>query len=473
MTDLESRMPELLRRAAGAPPRDPELERQTLRRARRRRVVNASVAGITAIALVGALAVGVNAFVRADRTTPGDQSPTATPSGGAVTVEQYLPSAIWPELTEGALATAQVAADDGHQPLRLDPVQTAVLFAVNVLDWDPDDVEAAPERGADGPVLVRISNRGLASPLLEPPQPAPETVVTLAQLGTQGETGIWTVTGVDSDLIELDPIPDGRTSPVFSGRLVDTIAEWSPAVWPVDATGIRPEGNRGFTGAADETFRVWTEIPADLLPAAGPSRIAAIVGLWDPEGTIVGADAFTFEVTAETARVPTGVSGATGATGPGAAPTGATGSAEIPSAVMATRDAILEAASKLDFDALEALIDPDHFAYNFDDGSNPGPIWREDPAPLDPLVTILQMPFTTNREAYPDVAPNSPTVYIWPSLMSSNLEDLTAEERAMLDTLGITDRYVRDMIDAFGSYVGPRAGIAEDGTWTFYVTGGD
>ena len=42
MRDLESRMPELLRRAAGGPPRDPELERRVCR-ARRRRVVNASV----------------------------------------------------------------------------------------------------------------------------------------------------------------------------------------------------------------------------------------------------------------------------------------------------------------------------------------------------------------------------------------------------------------------------------------------
>ncbi len=473
MPDLESRMPDLLRRAAGEPQRDPELERRVIRRARRRRVVNASVASVAAVALVGALAVGVNAFVRADHTTPGDQSPTKTPPTGIVTHDQRLPNAIWPELTEGALAAAQAAADDGHQPLRLDPVQTAFLFAVNVLDWDPDDVEAIPARGADGPVRVRISNRGLASPLLEPPQPAPETVVSVAQLGTQGETGIWTVTGVDSDLIELDPIPVGPTSPVFSGRLVDTIAEWTPAVWPVDATGIRSEGDQGLTRATDGTFRVWTEIPSDLLPSAGPASIAAIVGLWDPEGTIVGADALTFEVTAETAQAPTGVSGATGATGPAAGPTGATGSAGIPSAVVATRDAVLEAASKLDFDALEALIDPDRFAYNFDDGSNPVPIWREDPALLDPLVTILQMPFTTNREAYPDVDPSSPTVYIWPALMGSDLTDLTAEEQGMLDTLGITDRDVRDMIDAFGGYVGPRAGIDEDGAWIFYVIGGD
>ncbi|HEU4356624.1 MAG TPA: hypothetical protein VFT27_13630 [Actinomycetota bacterium] len=470
MPDLESRMPELLRRAAEGPPRDPELERRILRRARRRRVLTASAAGITAIALVGALAVGVKVFIPADRSTPGDRDPS--PSGGTVTLETYLPDAIWPELTASALATAQAAADDGHQPWRLDPAQTAAAFAVNVFDWDPADVETTPARGSGGTVEVTISNRGLASSLLSPPQPAPETRVTLEQLGTQGETGVWTVTGVDSDLVELDPIPSGPTSPVFSGRLVDPIAEWSPGVWPVDATGIRPEGNHGFTRAAVGTFRVWTEIPSDLLAAMRPTTLAAIVGPWDPEGTIVGADAFTFQVTPETAQVPAGVSGATGATGPVAGPTGTT-TVEVPPAVSTTRDAILAAASKLDYDALEALIDPDRFAYNFDDGSNPIPIWREDPTLLDPLVTILQMPFTTNREAYPDVDPSSPTVYIWPSLMGSDLKDLTAEDQAMLDTLGITERDVRDMQDAFGGYVGPRAGISEDGTWLWYVIGGD
>jgi hypothetical protein len=279
------------------------------------------------------------------------------------------------------------------------------------------------------------------------------------------------VTGVDSDPIELDPIPDGPTSPVFSGRLVDTIAEWSPPSgrWTRPASARREPG---FTRAADGPSASGRR-SSDLLPAVGPKGIAAIVGVWDPEGTIVGADAFTFEVTRKTSQVPTGVSGATGATGPATGPTGGTGSAEIPSAVAATRDAILEAASKLDFNALEALIHPNRFSYNFDDGSNPVPIWREDPAPLDTLATILQMPYTTNREAYPEVDPSSPTVYIWPSLMGSDLRDLTTEERAMLDALGITDRDVRNMQDAFGGYVGPRTGIAEDGTWTFYAIGGD
>lgn len=43
----------------------------------------------------------------------------------------------------------------------------------------------------------------------------------------------------------------------------------------------------------------------------------------------------------------------------------------------------------------------------------------------------------------------------------------------MLDTLGISDRNVQVMLEQFGGYVGPRAGIDEDGRWTLYVIGGD
>ncbi|HET9725148.1 MAG TPA: hypothetical protein VFR44_15085 [Actinomycetota bacterium] len=474
MPDLESRMPELLRRAAGGPPRDPELERRVLRRARRRRLLNASVAGVAVVVLVAALGLGARELVRQDNSIPGDHSPT--PRRGTVTLSMGMPNAVWPELTAEDLAAAQASVDDGHQPWRLDPAQTAAAFAVNVFDWDPSDVETTPARSSDGAVRVTISNRGLASLLLTPPKPAPETRITLQQLGTQGESGVWTVTGVDSDLIEVDRVTGRPAQPIFTGRLIDTIAEWSPGAWPMDASGIRPEGDRGFEArpsGTDRSFRVWTEIPSDVLSPPGPTLVGVLVGLWDPEGTIVAGDAFQFVASADSGSV-TGATGATGATGPSGPPTGPTGTAvDPPAAVIETRNAILEAASKLDLDALEALIDPDHFAYNFDDGSNAVPIWREDPSPLDPLVSIVQMPFTTNREAYPEVDPSSPTVYIWPSLVGSDLKDLTAEERAMLDTLGITDRDVRVMLEQFGGYVGPRAGIAEDGTWTFYVIGGD
>lgn len=456
MPDLESRMPDLLRRAAGEPQRDPELERRVIRRARRRRVVNASVAGVAAVALVAGIVVGVRAFTPVARQTPADPTPD---------VETSL-QAVWPETTGEALAAAQAQADAGALDWRLDPVQTAVRFAIEIFDWDPADVEAAP---ADGAGRVVISNRGLASPLLEPPQPAPETVLTLERLGIQGESGVWSVTAAASRHIDID-MPFGGEE--LRAGLVDTIAEWMPGLWLIVdgrvhgtvTLDLLPPGG----ATPGHTFPV--TLPAQVAPTG--TTIGILVALWDPEGTIVTGEAFPYVVPAGGTDTP-GATGATGASG-ASGPAGVTGPIlDAPAAVVETRDAVLEAASKLDFDALEALIDPDRFAYNFDDVSNPVPIWREDPTLLEPLVAILQMPSTTNREAYPDVDPSSPTVHIWPALMGSDLRDLTAEDREMLDILGITDRDVRDMIGAFGGYVGPRAGIDEDGTWIFYVIGGD
>lgn len=142
--------------------------------------------------------------------------------------------------------------------------------------------------------------------------------------------------------------------------------------------------------------------------------------------------------------------------------------ASLPTPVLRTRDAILAAIEAGDLGALEALIDPDRFSYNFDDGSDPVPEWRKDPSVLEPLVEILRMPFAT-REGTPDVG----TVYVWPALTEADLAHPSDAERAMLERLGISERELARMLEAFGAYVGPRTGIAQDGTWLFYTVGGD
>lgn len=147
-------------------------------------------------------------------------------------------------------------------------------------------------------------------------------------------------------------------------------------------------------------------------------------------------------------------------------PTGA--EASLPAPVLRTRDAIIAAIEAGDLGALEAFTDPDRFSYNFDDGSNPVPEWRRDPSVLEPLAAILRMPFAT-REGTPDVG----TIYVWPALTEADLAHPSEEERAMLEQLGISERELARMLEAFGAYVGPRTGIAQDGTWLFYTLGGD
>ncbi len=162
------------------------------------------------------------------------------------------------------------------------------------------------------------------------------------------------------------------------------------------------------------------------------------------------------------------VTPADGGTSPSPAVQSPTSTEPLPTPVLQTREAILAAIEAGDLDALEGLIDPDRFSYNFGDGSNPVPEWRRDPAPLEALAEILRMPFAT-RQGTPEVG----TIYLWPALTEADLADLDADERAMLQELGISEPEVRRMLEAFGGYVGPRTGIAQDGTWLFYTTGGD
>jgi hypothetical protein len=144
----------------------------------------------------------------------------------------------------------------------------------------------------------------------------------------------------------------------------------------------------------------------------------------------------------------------------------------MPIAVQETWLAIRTAVEDRDVDALEELIDPMTFAYNFSDGSNPIPEWRDDPSALEPIPQILDMPYyvTPGLEA-PDGFVGE--FYQWPYLMEpGSLDEVTNEERADLHALGFDDADIQGMRDS-GAYLGPRLVIRADGLWTAYVTGGD
>jgi hypothetical protein len=116
---------------------------------------------------------------------------------------------------------------------------------------------------------------------------------------------------------------------------------------------------------------------------------------------------------------------------------------------------------------MRGLMDPNIFAYNFDDGSDPIPAWKQDPSVLDPILTLLRM-----QPSEPKTFEGYPTMYVWPYLVESDLHDLSASEIADLHTLGFDDAAIDDM-RRFGSYNGPRLVIDENGLWRSYATGGD
>ena len=135
----------------------------------------------------------------------------------------------------------------------------------------------------------------------------------------------------------------------------------------------------------------------------------------------------------------------------------------LPAAVEETRLALLEAAEAGDHGALAALAAPG-FRYTFGGPVEGGPAayWREleetaDERPLEALATILRLPYVLSRG-----------YYVWPwTYTVTDLADLSEHERALLAPLGGPETlFVPDT-----GYVGWRAGIAPDGSWTFFVAG--
>ena len=140
-------------------------------------------------------------------------------------------------------------------------------------------------------------------------------------------------------------------------------------------------------------------------------------------------------------------------------------SSGLPKAVEASRAALFAAAEGGDYDAVEALLPTDGgFRYTFGGPVEGGPIayWQElerttDERPLETLAAILRMPYTL-----------SGGYYFWPFAYDvAGVDDLTAHERKLLASLGSLDRL---FVEGTG-YLGWRAGIAPDGTWSFYVAG--
>jgi hypothetical protein len=135
----------------------------------------------------------------------------------------------------------------------------------------------------------------------------------------------------------------------------------------------------------------------------------------------------------------------------------------LPAAVEETRAALLEAAEAGSYDALRPLI-PGSFRYTFGGPVEGGAVayWQElerttDERPLESLAAALKMPYVLSRG-----------YYVWPwTYTVEDVGDLSPHERALLAPLGDLDRlFVPDT-----GYLGWRAGIAPDGTWTFFVAG--
>jgi hypothetical protein len=140
----------------------------------------------------------------------------------------------------------------------------------------------------------------------------------------------------------------------------------------------------------------------------------------------------------------------------------------LPAAVAETRRAIWEAATTCDWAALERLI-PDEFSFSFAfrGGRLAVAEWQDLEAqggmPMYYLVELLTRPY---RRLEFDAG----TYYVWPSAFAYPdwASVPTADREALRPLYG--DREFDGFAD-FGGYVGYRIGIADDGTWRYFIAG--
>jgi hypothetical protein len=136
---------------------------------------------------------------------------------------------------------------------------------------------------------------------------------------------------------------------------------------------------------------------------------------------------------------------------------------ELPGPVAQTRAAILAAASALDYDALEPVVDARVFLSDAGFGVDPVTHWREQgTAPLEAMAVLLAMPHTV-RET------NEGTLYQWPRFTADSApEDMSMVERNALVTL-LGEPGLNAAFQPETGYIAPRLGILSDGRWWFFV----
>jgi hypothetical protein len=278
---------------------DPGLRTPTLRRARRRRVVNATLAGALATTLVvSALVIAGTSLTTTPAPRPG------TPPAGVPATDR-LPS-IWPEGNRPEVRAAQQRVDEGEDAWRMDPAETATRFAREVLGWDGSNRPLlVAESGATGATGAGTTPTGASDVLLEVgtgvAEPGDRISLRLRQLADHGEGGVWSVTEVRAAGIHLrSPVSGQRVgfgpeAPlVVSGTLASPqpvlrmqVFDGSPVGRPLEdfVTDVRP------------VERFDEQLPSD--DSSPDGAVTLVVRSEAEDGTIVAATMLVLTVPRE------------------------------------------------------------------------------------------------------------------------------------------------------------------------------
>jgi hypothetical protein len=427
---MDTRLQTLLHDLATEMPVDIEgTAPKTLRRARGRRVLTAGAGAAIAVALVVVVSMSALRF-GADPTVPAvtGPNPSATFEG------------LWPETDSEALAVTQASIRDGHDALRTTPEGTATLLATNLLGWELSAVRTESLAVSEDRATVTIDNRLFGDQV-------PVITVELRQLGETGPQGAWSVAGVSSPLIELQSVMvtedpavlrvSGQVSTLYDGART---VEGGLVTGPIVAPGISFE-------LTDRTFR-FEFGPVEPTPTG---RATLLLTRPDAVGASLGAVMVEVSTPVGDPELPEGPN-----------------LEGVPPDVAVTAQLIYDAALAGDVDALAPLLDPNTFAYNFDDGSDPIPAWRADPSVLDPMAAVLELP-----AAEPRTIQGYGTLTIWPYLIDTDFDALSQRERADLESLGYSEEDIQLMIEGGFGYQGPRLAIDQSGRWRSFTTMGE
>ncbi len=154
-----------------------------------------------------------------------------------------------------------------------------------------------------------------------------------------------------------------------------------------------------------------------------------------------------------------------------AAPAVLTDVSQLPAPVADMRARILAAARSGELGRLVAVMQSSQTLPIFSQSSGQDPItyWRSNYPDSDgveilaTLIDILETGFVHVDEGTPD------EMYVWPYFARVPLKMLTASQKVELFKI-VTGSDYKDMLAA-GAYNFFRVGIAQDGSWRFFVTG--
>jgi hypothetical protein len=406
---------------------DPHLPPSVLRRARRRRAANAILAGTVTVGLAIGAFVGARALLDETASAP----PEIRPGG---TTEEFSPF-IYPSTLEELEVTQEQVAE-GSMPMWTEPEGVAILFAVNVMGWDMEDVLVEVMVDGQGEVAT-ISNGAISE--------APPTTLHLLEV-PGSEPSVHAVLAAVAEGIELEPEgPDvafgagGRVA--FRGRL-SFVPQGATVVLSVDHGGTRAEG--GTEPDADGRFRVGLRMPNAL-----DANSLISIALQDGAGRIVALTS---------ARLASPVAASEGEMSVSEA-------AFVPTPAAAeTREAIVTAARERNFRALRALIPDEGFTFTFGGETDPIRYWKR-------LESEGHVPVI--GDVLPGVLGTEPGfdrgVFVWPAQATEDPAEWDGQ-----DIEALTAIHAEEDIRAFqeaGLYLGWRVGIDRHGTWLFFVAG--